>query len=625
MSGPVYQFGVFQLDPAERRLLRNGDPVFLAPKLFEILTVLVERRGHLVSKADLMTRVWPDTVVEEANLTVSISALRKVLGADTIETVPKAGYRFGVPVSVPTGDAGAPAAPPPTRTDGKRRPLPATAAHRWWMVAGMVVTVIVVVYTSWPRTSPHSDSDPIALAVLPFADLGGDPRQEYFADGLTEEMITRLGRLQPARLRVIARTSSMHYKNTTQRVDEIARELGVAYVLEGSVRRDAGRVRISARLIDGRDQTPLWAETYDRDEASVHAIQAEVSERVARSLAVALLPHQRQALARASTRSPVAHEAYLRGRYHWNKRTPAAFERALRYFEQAIEADPGYAAAYAGLADTYGLIGVYAYAVMPPHEVMPKARAAALKALSIDDSLSEAHASLGWVAFIYDWDSETAERELRRSMELNPSYATARMWYSRLLASRGRLEAALAEVRRAKALDPVSRQISTRVGSHLYLSRKFEEAVAAHRKTLELEPDFAVAHLELGRSLLVLGRPLDAVGELERATQLFGEGSTMPIAYLARAQAESGRRREAVRTLEQLRALSRERYVPAFNIAMGYMGLGDTDNAFDWLTKACEERFYSMVFLNVDPAFDAVRGDPRFAELARCVGLSLPS
>jgi TolB-like protein/DNA-binding winged helix-turn-helix (wHTH) protein/Tfp pilus assembly protein PilF len=608
--GRAVRFGAFEADLVARELRRGGVRVRLQEQPFQVLARLLERPGEVVSREDLRSTLWPgDTFVDfDDGLNAAIRRLRDALGDDAdrprfVETLSRRGYRFVAPVNTP-------ASPPAQRRLSARDALLLAGA-----LAALVMAAFVLAERR-PISSPATRT-PVRLAVLPFANLSGDPEQEYFSDGLTEEMIARLGRLASTGLRVTARTSVMRYKGAAQGASQIGRELGVAYLLEGSVRREAGRVRISARLIDVSEETHLWTETYERDATGVLAIQNEVAERVARSLAMTLLPGS---VVRSITTNPPAYEAYLRGRQAWNRRTPASFEKALRYFQQAIALDPQYAAAHAGLADTYGLLCAYAYAVVPPREAMPRAREAARRAIALDETLAEAQASLGWVSFVYEWDWAAAESALRRAIALNPSYATGHLWYSRLLAARGRLDESLAEARLANELDPLSPMHGTRIGSHLYLARRFDEAVAAHRRTIELEPEFGVAHLELGLTHLARGAPEEASAALRRARELLGE-STMPLAFLGRALAESGRQAEARQVLAELQALSRARFVPAFNIAVVQLGLGQRDAAVASLRRACEERFYSMVFLKVDPVFDAVRADPAFGELVRCVGL----
>jgi serine/threonine-protein kinase len=454
----------------------------------------------------------------------------------------------------------------------------------------------------------------IMLAVLPFDNLSADPEQEYFSDGMTEEMIAELGQLQPQRLGVIARTSAMHYKGTDKRIDEIGRELGVDYILEGSVRRAAGRVRITAQLIQVSDQTHLWAESYERELADIFAIQSDVAQRIARSLEVELLPAQQARLASARPVNPEAYGAYLKGRFHWNKRTEEEVRKGIEYFQQAIEKDPNYALAYAGLADSYNILGDYSY--VPPEEAYPRAKVAAAKALETDDTLAEAHTSLAKAAHLYDWNWLAAERGFQRALALNPSYAPAHHWYAEYLAAMGRVDEAIAEKKRARELDPLSLIINSSEGWVLYFARRYDQAIEQLQKALEMDPNFAVAHLWLGWAYEQKGMYEEAIREFQKAVTLF-KGSTYPIASLGHAYAVSGKRGEALKLLNELKELSKRRYVSAYDLALVYAGLGEKDQAFKWLEKAYEERYGWITMLKLEPRFDPLRADPRFQSLLR--------
>lgn len=456
------------------------------------------------------------------------------------------------------------------------------------------------------------------LAVLPFQNLSGRPEEEFFSDGMTEEMIAELGRLRPERFGVIARTSAMRYKNSDKPLGEIGRDLGVDYLLEGSVRRTAERVRITAQLIQLRDETHLWAETYERDLADVFAIQSEVARRIARSLALELLPPAAAVRTQPPTRSSAAHEEYLKGRFQWSKRTEDGLNRSLTHFQRAVEADPGYALGYVGMADAYDLLADYG--ASPPAEVLPKAKAAALRALEIDPELAEAHASLGWVTLVYDRDLAAAEESFRRAIALNPGYASAHQWYAYCLKAMGRHAEALAEVRRAQEMDPLSLIINAVVGWHLYLERRYDEAIAQCRKVVEMDPRFPRVHSYLGWSLLQKGRYREAIAALEKARELYGD-SPARLAELGHGYAVAGRREEARRILDELGEASRRRYVEADLVARIHVGLGDRERALEWLGRAIDEHAVKLVLLKVDPSLDPLRGDPRFDDLLRRAGL----
>jgi TolB-like protein/DNA-binding winged helix-turn-helix (wHTH) protein len=443
----LYAFGPFQLDPAQRLLFRDDGVVPLTPKALDTLLVLVENRGQLLTKDELLERVWPGTFVEEVTLAKNISTLRKALGeppegGEYIETHSKRGYRFVAEVHAIEREASAAPSASPAET-----PAPAAAPSARppaWRVSAAVLAAVLLVtgaalwYRGRSLATPANGK--IMLAVLPFENLSGDPAQEYFSSGLTEEMITQLGRLDPGRLGVIARTSAMQYKDAHKDVRQIGSELGVDYLLEGSVRREGNRVRISAQLIQVRDQSHQWAADYDRDLRDILALQSEVAGAIAQQIRLQLTPEQHARLQNARTLNAEAYESYLKGRFFWNKRTVEGHQKAIEYFQKAVALDPNYAQAYAGLADAYALLGSWANPVMPRGEAMGQARAAAQKALSLDDSLSDAHASLGFVKMHYDWDFAGAEKEFQRAIALNPGYATAHHWYAYDLAALARLD-----------------------------------------------------------------------------------------------------------------------------------------------------------------------------------------
>lgn len=457
----------------------------------------------------------------------------------------------------------------------------------------------------------------IMLAVLPFENLSRDPGQEYFSDGLTEEMITQVGRLYPERLGVIARTSAMNYKGAHRRIDDIGRELGVEYILEGCVRRDADRVRINAQLVQVSDQTHLWADSFDRRVSDIFALQSEVAGCIARALAVELLPTQKEALGRVPTTSSEAHSAYLKGRYYWNRRTTDSLRKAIEYFEQAVARDPNYAMAYAGLADSQVLL--VEYGGLPPKEAMPRAKAAAQKALDIDETLAEGHASLALVEMYYDWDCARAEKEFRQAIALNGNYATAHEWYADCLSAMQRHEEAIAESEQAQVLDPLSLIIHADLGWILFSARQYERAIGQCEKVLEMDPNFWFAHWVLGCCYSKEGRYDQAVAELEEAVALSGK-NTMPIASLTQVHVLAGRKAEAALILNTLRQLSKYTYASSYDLVVAYADLDERDQAFTWLEKAYQERSSWLALLAVDPRLDSLRSDPRFQGLFQRIG-----
>ncbi|MBZ5543781.1 MAG: protein kinase [Acidobacteriia bacterium] len=451
-----------------------------------------------------------------------------------------------------------------------------------------------------------------SLAVLPLENLSGDPEQEYFSDGMTEELITDLGQISA--LRVISRTSVMQYKGTKKPLPEIARELNVDAMVEGSVLRAGDRVRITAQLIQANPEKHLWAESYERDLRDVLALQSEVAQDITNKIQIRVTPQQQARLASARPVNPEAHELYLKGRYEWNKRTEQGLEKGLQYFEDAIAKDPNYATAYAGLADSYQVLGTNGF--LPAGDTYPKARAAALKALEIDGDLADAHASLASVLAGFDRDWTSAEREYRRAIELNPGYATAHQWYALLLSILARHGEAIREIEEARKLDPLSVRINANVGEVLFFARQYDAAIEQLRKALELEPNDVTSHVLLGWAYMQKGMHQEAVAEIQKAANQ-RTGSLEPLAQLANAYAVAGKRNEAHTVLNQLKALSKQRYVGPYLTATTYVGLGQREEAFAWLERAFEVHDPYLTILNVDPRLDPLRSDPRFQALLR--------
>ena len=518
-----YEFGVFTAEVTAGELRKHGVRLKVQERPFQLLVCLLERPGEIVSRDELRQRLWPDgTFVDfDHNISSAINKLRTVLNDSAsnprfIETVGSRGYRFLADVKrIPSDPA---TASQPTNQQPAEVPIVAATIvskpkSRWKLAAGiaLLMSVVVAGYFQWVHKTSKS-SAPVArvmVAVLPFQNLTGDPAQDYFSDGLTEEMIAELTRLNQDHLGVIARTSVMLYKQSPKPLDQIGRELGVQYVMEGSVRRDSSRVRITAELIQVKDQTHLWAREYDRELKNSLALQSEIAQEIGDEIQISLgesngVKASNHPAAIHSTASYEAYDLYLKGRYFWNKRTRAGFLQAASYFQQAIAKDPKYASAYAGLADTFGLMSTW-YAA-PQQEFMPKAKAAALNALALDDSLAEAHASLALVAENYDYDWQTAEKEFRRAIQLNPDYATAHQWYAEYLAWQGRFDEALAESERARQLDPMSLIIATDRGTILFYARKYDRAIDQFRAVLDMDPAFdnarglvAVTYVQQGK------------------------------------------------------------------------------------------------------------------------------
>jgi TolB-like protein/DNA-binding winged helix-turn-helix (wHTH) protein/Flp pilus assembly protein TadD len=540
--GGWLRFGVFELDPRGGELRRNGLRVRLQEQPFQVLAMLTERPGEVVTREELKKRLWPaDTFVDfDHGLNKAINKLREALGDSAesprfVETVARRGYRFLAEVKA--ADAGPARSPEPA---GHLTPTEQPAPRIAWKASLFVLLVLTVSLASWKLHSTNRPSPPIrSLAVLPLESLSTDPSQDYFADGMTDELISALGQISA--LRVISRTSVMTYKHARKPLPQIARELNVDAVVEGSVLRSGDRVRITAQLIEASADKHLWSQSYEGELRDALTLQNRVAAAIADQIRINLNPQEQAALTDGKAVNPEAYESYLKGRYFWNKRTAEGLKVALAYFNQAIDEDPNYAPAHSGLADTYALLADWEYGVMTPKEALPKAKAAAIKALELDGTLGEAHNSLAFCLDVFDWDLDGAEREFRRALELNPSYATAHQWYASHLVVRGRNDEAIAEMRKAESLDPLSLIISADLADFLIIAGSYDESIRESRKTIELDPNFALAHNQLGQAFLQKQMRDEAIAELQAGVRLSG-GSPTIMANLARAYAASNRR-----------------------------------------------------------------------------------
>jgi TolB-like protein/Tfp pilus assembly protein PilF len=568
-----YEFGPFRLDPSGRVLFRGAQAVPLPPKAGDVLVLLLQRAGDVVAKDELLKQVWHDAFVEDGSLTRTISVLRRILGEGRngqqyIATVSRRGYRFAAQVTQ--------AGPQP------RASIPGK----------------------------------LMLAVLPFENLSEDRTQEYFNDGLTEEMITQLSRLNPERLGVIARTSAMRYKGTKKSIKEIGAELGVAYVLEGSARRALGRVRIAAQLIQVRDETHLWAQTYERSLLDILKLQSEVARAIAREIRVKLTPREERRLAASSAVSPQAYEAYLKGRHLWNRRTEDGMRKSIAHYEQAIRLYPQYAMAYAGVADSYVMLACRG--MVPAKDTFRKAKEAARKAIDLDGELGEAHGSLAHVR-LHDWDWEGLEADFERAIDLNPAQAIVYYWYGEFLMSRGRPEEAIAVTQKAQQTDPLSPVIGSSLAMILYLARRYDQAAVVLERTREINPDHFLPHLRMGLIRIQQRMYDEAILELKTAVSLAAQ-STETLAALAMAYAAAGKKKPAKQILAKLQQLAGKRYVLPYNVAKIYAAGADKDKAFEWLERAYEGGNPDLIELNSEPIFDGLRGEPRFSDLMRRIG-----
>ena len=623
-------FGIFEVDLRAGELRKRGLRVRLQEQPFQVLAMLLEHAGQVVSREELQKKLWPaETFVDfDHGLNKAINKIREALGDSAesprfVETVARRGYRFLADVRA--ADAVAvrslePAPQPHPAADARDRQVPGgtlAGFTRAWKMSTFVLLALLAAFAAWKLYSGNHPSPFIrSLAVLPLESLSSDASQDYFADGMTDELISTLGQISA--LRVISRTSVMAYKHTRKSLPQIARELNVDAVVEGTVLRSGDQVRITAQLIEGAADRHVWSQSYQGELRDTLALQNNVARAIADQIRINVNPHEQAALRNATVVNPVAYESYLKGRYFWNKRTANGLKAALAYFNEAVDEDSTYAQAYSGLADTYALLGDWQYAVMTPKEALPKAKAAATKALELDSALGEAHNSLAFCLDGFDWDFDAAGKEFRRALELNPGYATAHHWYAWHLALLRRYDEAIVEMRRAENLDPLSLIINADLAELLALAHSYDESIRQSRKTIDMDPNFGLAHNHLGQAYLQKHLNDQAVAELQEAVKLSG-GSPTCIANLARAYAGSGKRSEAVALLGDLKSRSHPGQSLASEIAVIYASLGDRDQAVSWLEKGYEERFNPGVLIR--PGFDPLRSDPRFADLERRVGL----
>jgi TolB-like protein/DNA-binding winged helix-turn-helix (wHTH) protein/Tfp pilus assembly protein PilF len=632
------RFGEFLLDYKAGELRKAGHRIKLQPQPFKVLSILASRAGEPVTREEIQQQVWgSETFVDfERGLNVCVQQIRAALGDDPeaprfIETLTKRGYRFLAsvePVGVldtaaqPIKEARGSGGSSTSSTEGLRETaeIPSKAKKALTLFA-VAAALLLALYFGGARRwlSARRSGGPIrSIAILPFDNYSGDAEQQYFTDGMTEALTAEMGKIHG--LRVPSRTSVMLYRREKKPLQQIARELNVDALVEGSVTRAGDRVGVTVQLLDGASDQHLWGETYERDSSDVIALEHELARTIAEKLKLNLTAGDQLRLNSPGKVNPEAYAAYLHGRFYWYKRTVEDFHKSIEYYEQAISHDPNYAPAYAGLADAYALLGSSPNDAIPPNEAMPKAKAAAQKALQLDDGLAEAHASLAYVSMVYDWDWSTAEKEFHRAIELNPNYATAHEWYAEFLAARGRGPEALEEMKRARDADPLLVLMHTAVAETLYYSRQYDEVIAQCRQTLELDPDYALAHFHLGRAYLAKSMYPEAIEEYRRAEASLGETPAMVMA-IGYAEAKAGNSASARKALDRLKGQSKSRYVPALYFAALYTSLGDSDDGVAFLEKAYKEHSDYLIFLNVDPMADSLRSIPRFQALLGHIGL----
>lgn len=645
---PVARFGIYEVSFDSGEVRRAGLKIRMQQQPLKLLQVLLERPGEVVSREELRNRLWASESFGDFDqaVNIAIGKLRSALGDSAenpryIETLPKRGYRFIADVSIGDFDGqtdGLVTLPleSPTQTSASDALAPAppylplqvakeetALKRRRWTVRRITLaaalslglSILAVLLTlSWLRRPTGIRS----LAVLPLDNFSDDASQDYFADGMTDELITDLAQIRA--LRVVSRTSVMMYKGTRKPLSQIARELNVDAVVEGSVFRSGDQVRITAQLIQVPADKHLWAESYQGNVRDTLTVQNRVARSIAEEIRIEVTPQEQEALKSAKMINPEAYEAYLKGRYSWNRRTADGLKNAVDYFNQAIAKDPNYAAAYSGLADTYALLGDWQYSVMPTKEAMPRALAAARKAVELDDSLGEAHASLAFCLEGFDWDFAAADGEFQRAVALSPGYATAHHWYAWHLSLMGRNKEAIAEMDKAVNLDPVSPVVNADLAELLLIAHLPDESIQQSRKTIEMNPGFAFAHNQLAQAYIEKQKFGEAIAELQEAIRLAGD-SPIFVANLARAYAGSNQKAKAVELLESLKKRSDPGSPLVAEIAMIYTALGEKDQAMRWLEKGYQARFNPGVLER--PCFDALRPEPRFQDLVRRIGLPL--
>ena len=623
----IVSFGAYEFNPYSGELRKEGMRVRLEGQPLAILQVLLERQGELVTREELQKKLWPgDTFVDfEHSLNAAVKRLRATLSdsADQpryIETLARRGYRFVAPVNGVAFDReGEKAVVAPS--ESQAQPQARFHGRRFWLMAANAVCLIGIAgwgWHMWRNRAATAAVTPVqSLAVLPLQNLSGDPSQEYLADGMTEELIGRLANIHG--LRVISRTSAMHFKNTQLSVAEIAKTLAVDAIVEGSVIREGNEVRVHAQLIRSATDEHIWAGEYQREYGSLLALQEEVARSIAERIEISLTPRDRETLAFTRPIDPEAYESYLKGRYYFNQRTRDALDKSIGFFQQAIARDPGYALAYSGLADVYALRGFRGRS--PSKDALSEAKAAALKAIELDDTIAEPHASLAFIAETHEWDWATAEREYKRALELDPGDARAHNWYAGYLMYVGRFEDGISEAQRARDLDPLSLPVSNALAGRLLVAGRYDQALEQVRRTLELDPHFAPAHQTLGWVYINKGKHREAIQEFQHALQLSGTDDADLVLDLGFAYATAGRRDQAQTILAKLKKLHEHGLVPSGSIAILYGALGQLNEAFAWLEKAYDERDPQLTYLKVPGRrFEPLRHDPRYEKLLLRMG-----
>jgi TolB-like protein/DNA-binding winged helix-turn-helix (wHTH) protein/Flp pilus assembly protein TadD len=635
----VYSFGPFRLDPLERQLVKQDRLIALPPKAFDTLLALVERSGHLVTKDQLLRQVWPSTFVEEATLAKNIFTVRKALNGQTngspyIETIPKIGYRFVVPVETlsQNGNGTAPTALPDGH-DQEKEPISAAAVvayvgpRRNWLtpVAAIAILAMAAVsyaslrlITEWKHATRTPSHRIQSVAVLPLQNLSGDSSQEYFADGMTDELITMLAELRS--VQVTSRTSTSRYRQTSERLSKIADELHVDAIVEGAVLRSGDHVRVTVQLIEGSTDRHLWATSYDRPTSDALALQADIARDVARQIQAEITPPEEARLRIRRHTDPEAQEEYLLGRYYWNRRNSVDLKLAIQHFQKAVSIDNNYAAAYAGLADCYLVLPIFSSE--PSRDAMLRGKAAAQQAVRLDDSLGEAHTSLAY-ALEYDWDFNGSQREYLRALALSPGYATAHHWYGGFLAFMNRQDEALEQYQLAMKLDPLSPVINMEAALPYYYRGQSDEAIRRLREALKIDPTFGTTHGQIGWILEENGDYQGALQEFRKAKKCGLSDAPWIAQGMAWVYARSGDKKQARTYLSQFQSLAKRPGQSAAYVASLFFVLGERNRAIQWYQRSYRQHDSDLIGIGIAPPIAALRDDPRFQELIRRVGLPI--
>ncbi|HKP39369.1 MAG TPA: winged helix-turn-helix domain-containing protein [Pyrinomonadaceae bacterium] len=628
----LYEFGPFRIDTENRLLSRDGKPIPLKPKVVSTLLLLIENHDRVIEKDELINALWPDSFVEEGNLTQNIYVLRKALtnaenDESYIETIPRRGYRFVGPVRESTSETNADL----TATDGEVLPIrqPETAkparvglSKRWIWISSLLAVALLALggylWISNQRKRAAANPAIKSLAVLPFKPLNSEAADEYMGQGMADALITKLSNSR----RISVRPTSVVLRYSALGQDPLAagRELGVDVVLDGKIQRAGDRVRVTVQLLRVADGASLWAEQYDETFTNIFAVQDSISAQAAHSLMPQLSGSERALMLQHYTRNAAAYEAYLQGRYYWNKRTAAGFKKAMDYFQQAIQIDQNYALAYAGLADCY--IRLNEFGVPMAQEAVPRGRAAVMKALQIDDALAEAHATLAFIKFRHDWDFAGADQEFKRSLELDANYSEAHQWYAFFLLAVSKTNEADTEMKRAQELDPLSLGFNSNLALYLFFRHQFDQSIQQCLKTLEMEPNFILTRFTLGLNYEQKGMNQEAIAEFKKARDLSPNDAATLASALGHALAKGGQVKDARALLRDLEERAKKNYVPPYSLAVLYAGLGENARALESLEVGFQDRSLRPVWLKYDSRLDGLRQDGKFAGLVQRIGLT---